>query len=133
MQLHRDSGDVVERGKGSFIFPISVGARRVPCTVTRDALAIFVSDYDDPRRAFSQSRRMIERIAREKFAAVRMRYGIATSRIHAPMNGILPTFIGITRKMRARTPEATAPDNDMMTRSHQGACAQVRCVTLHPR
>ena len=62
MQLHRDSGDVVERGKGSFIFPISVGARRVPCTVTRDALAIFVSDYDDPRRAFSRSRRMIERI-----------------------------------------------------------------------
>ena len=67
MQLNRDAGDV--RGEGSFIFPISVGTRRVPCTVTRDALAAFVSDYDDPRRAFIQSRRMIEQIAREKFVA----------------------------------------------------------------
>ena len=66
MPLDRGIGDAVQQRDGSVAFPMSDGAHLVRCTVTSDALAIFIPDHDDPGTVFCQSRRKIERLARKK-------------------------------------------------------------------
>ena len=67
--LRRADGGALEQRGGSIVFNMSDGMRLVPCTVTQGALTMILADHDDPRDVFLGSRRMIERIASEKFAA----------------------------------------------------------------